>query len=79
VLEPPNKQTLIICPETCPTPDKSWMVICPECTLQMMMQSIGWQTLEGKPAYNRRPTNHKDMQTDNAMRDTTHWCMWDCG
>ena len=27
------------------------MATCPDFTLQMMMQSSGWQTVEGEPAY----------------------------
>jgi len=29
------------------------MAVCPDFTLQMIMQSSGWQTLEGEPTYKR--------------------------
>jgi len=32
---------------------QSWMAVCPNFTLQMMIQSSGWQTLEGELAHRR--------------------------
>jgi len=37
---------------------QSWMAVCLDFTLQMMMRRIGWQTLEGEPAYEKVSSWH---------------------
>ena len=45
----------------------SWMVFCPDFTLQMIMRSSGWHTLEGEPAYKRRRMKTLNTTIENQL------------
>ena len=47
---------------------------CPDLTLQMMTQSIGWQTLEDEPTYERRTTYRAPASGNQTEVDIKLYC-----